>query len=62
MNGQKNTGRDRGNSRKEANTRWKEVVFQRVLRYNELIDKTGFEGTIKKGAIHYGNQRSFRSL
>jgi hypothetical protein len=33
----------RGNSRKEANTFWKEVAFQRVLLYNELIDKSGFE-------------------
>ena len=32
----------RGNSRKEANTFWKEVAFKRVLLYNELIDKSGF--------------------
>lgn len=35
-----------GNSHKEANTRWKEVAFQRVPLYNELIDKSIF---IKEG-------------
>ena len=35
----------RGSSRKEANTRWKEVAFQRVLLYNERIDKFPFEET-----------------
>ena len=32
----------RGRSCKEANTRWKEVAFQRVLPYNERIGKLEF--------------------
>lgn len=38
----------RGSSRKEANTRCKEVAFQRVLAYNELIDKLNLKQEVAK--------------
>ena len=38
----------RGSSRKEANTRCKEVAFQRVLASNELIDKLNLKQEVAK--------------